>query len=56
MRIYIRPQLPDPPDIDDLIFEDKIRSREKGSKKPRLGVVATPAGHFYKWAAVYFSL
>ena len=23
MRIYIRPQLPDPPDIDDLIFDDE---------------------------------
>ena len=23
MRIYIRPQLPDPPDIDDLIFGDE---------------------------------
>ncbi len=23
MRIFIRPQLPDPPDIDDLIFEEE---------------------------------
>lgn len=23
MLIYIRPQLPDPPDIDDLIFGDE---------------------------------
>lgn len=28
---------------------------KKGSKKPRLGVVRTPADHF-EWAAVYFSL
>ncbi len=29
MRIYIRPQLPDPPDIDDLIFEDDGNHSEK---------------------------
>ncbi len=23
MHIYIRPQLPDPPDIDDLIFNEE---------------------------------
>lgn len=31
MRIYIRPQLPDPPDIDDLIFneEGNVEESEK---------------------------
>ena len=29
MRIYIRPQLPDPPDLDDLIFEDEGTHSEK---------------------------
>ena len=29
MRIYILPQLPDPPDIDDLIFEDEGNHSEK---------------------------
>ena len=29
MRIYIRPQLPDPPDIGDLIFEDEGNHSEK---------------------------
>ncbi len=31
MRIYIRPQLPDPPDIDDLIFDDE--GNHSGSEK-----------------------
>lgn len=31
MRIFVRPQLPDPPDIDDLIFNDE--SNHKDSEK-----------------------
>lgn len=29
MRIHIRPQLPDPPDIDDLIFDEEGNHSEK---------------------------
>lgn len=29
MRISIRPQLPDPPDIDDLIFDEEGNHSEK---------------------------
>ena len=42
MRIYIRPQLPDPPDIDDLIFDEEgNHSIQNGlpAYAPRRGVV-----------------